>query len=168
MSRVGRVRLARRGSLITGGASSSELIFSMPPTGGPWLLGGRGGGSRGGRGGASFGGRGGGGVMGTRGGWVGGRVFSGCGLCLSAGLVRVECRSEDTPESILDGVCGVGETRERGDSAEDGVPPHRRWREEIGYSLVAEGAMKVSLERRPPLVVGVPIEENSVSDSLSS
>ena len=42
MSSVGLLRLARLGSLITGGApSSSELIFSIPP-GGMWLLGGRG------------------------------------------------------------------------------------------------------------------------------
>ena len=86
------------------------------------------------------------------------------------GLILEEGRSDDTPESILDGVCGVGERRERGDSTAEGVEPplQRRWREETGYSLVAEGARNVSLDRRPPLAVGVPMEENSVSDSLNS
>lgn len=41
MSTAGLDKLARRGSLITGGASSSELIFSIPPEG-AWLLGGQG------------------------------------------------------------------------------------------------------------------------------
>ena len=73
MSTEGLVRLARRGSLITGGASSSELMFSIPPeTPLRWSLalpplgglGGSGGGascSRGGRGGAI--------LLGGRGGW---------------------------------------------------------------------------------------------------
>ena len=42
MSTTGLDKLARRGSLITGGPSSSELIFSIPP-GAAWLLGGPGG-----------------------------------------------------------------------------------------------------------------------------
>ena len=183
MSMVGLDRLARRGSLITGGPSSSELIFSMPPG----VMGGRGGGrgggasnSSGGRGGAvmSLGGRGGGGVVGT-----GGRQLyqGGCdlkfirnlewspGLC----MVPVPCLSEAIPESRLEGVCGVGERRE-GDSVilvEGVVDPHRRCREDMGYSLVDEGARNVSpplqLGLRPVGVMGMA-SESSVSDSLMS
>lgn len=116
MEEVDLARLALRGSLMTTVASSSELMFSIPPAVVRclWLsrslggCGGRGGGAScsGGSGGAltSVGGRGGG----------GGRlelnlaVFALSGLELSAGGAGPRpCLREPIPESRLEGVQGV-------------------------------------------------------------
>ena len=62
----------------------------------------------------------------------------------------------------------MGEERE-GESVMEGVEdPQRRWRDETGYSFVADGARNVSpLGLRPVGVMGVA-SEGSVSDSLNS